>query len=555
MNPHLILGPLWGDEFIPAGGISGQSVQSESGGKVLQEQLHATGVSILVDRRELPLVVHLFQRSVLQDVQIVQLHVRDGQVVADPCSFDDLFISFARASKDQVNSQIHRRVSGNFMYGFQRRLGRVAPSHELQLIVEKALHAQLHCHEGLFVILLPQIQDSLRQAVGTGSDSEAFDPWIGKSHIKVMAKGRDFRERVGVGLEIDQESLGIVFVADNPMILLNLRPQLHRKAFGIGGRTPDVTENTGLHSLQSPAVRAVIHDRDRHLVNLFSKEFIVVLTDCMIGNACPAFFHRVFIKFILREVNKMKTWNDIGFEIEITGDGSPSLRLLQSVDVTKEKGESMHHSGGACSETLMIYGEPIGRVFEKVQKPHFLVVGLGLGYIEMVIAREALKRGKSFSDVGLITSYESVPELREFFFQWLHGREDLLNPEVVATYESVLNHVLGGTSLTGSDVKHFLKQHFKTLPDISGPLSSDVQLVSKYHCVLYDAFSSKTSPHLWEEDFLNHLLQTGTNSQSLLTTYACKGSLKRALKSQGFEIVLREGFQGKRNSTLGLRNI
>lgn len=251
----------------------------------------------------------------------------------------------------------------------------------------------------------------------------------------------------------------------------------------------------------------------------------------------------------------MKSWKDIGFEIETTGDGSPSLRLLQSVDLTKERGESMHHSGGACSETLLIYGEPIGRIFEKIPKPHFLVVGLGLGYIEMVIAREALIRGKSFADVGLITSYESVPELREFFFQWLHGQKATLSPMVVATYESVLNYVLGGTSVAPDQAKNFLKEHFKSPQDISGALSSDVHLVSKYHCILYDAFSSKTSPHLWEEDFLSHLLKMGTAPQSLLSTYACKGSLKRALRSQGFEVVLREGFQGKRNSTLGLRNI
>ncbi|MFV8259000.1 MnmC family methyltransferase [Bdellovibrio bacteriovorus] len=251
----------------------------------------------------------------------------------------------------------------------------------------------------------------------------------------------------------------------------------------------------------------------------------------------------------------MKSWADIGFEIEITGDESPSLRLLESIDGATDRGETMHHSGGACSETLMIYGDPAKQILQKVQKPHFLVVGLGLGYIELVIAREALLLGKTAADVGLITSYESVPELREFFIQWLHDDRKDLHPEVLQTYDQVLQSVCRNTSLDPQNLKFFLRNHFSDVSKISGALYADVELVSKYHCILYDAFSSKTSPHLWEEEFLNKILREGTEEKSLLTTYACKGNLKRALKAQGFEVILREGFQGKRNSTLGLKNV
>lgn len=251
----------------------------------------------------------------------------------------------------------------------------------------------------------------------------------------------------------------------------------------------------------------------------------------------------------------MKAWSDIGFEIEITGDQSPSLRLLQSIDPAKDRGESMHHSGGACTETLLIYGEPIKEILQKIEKPHFLIVGLGLGYIESVIAREALLQKKSASDVGMITSYESVPELREFFFQWLHDDKDSLHPEVINTYEQMLKSVVRDTELKGEAVKVFLREHFRKPVDIFSALDKDVRLVSKYHCILYDAFSSKTSPFLWEEEFLNSLLEQGSSSSCILSTYACKGSLKRALKNHGFDVIVREGFQGKRNSTLGVKSL
>lgn len=249
----------------------------------------------------------------------------------------------------------------------------------------------------------------------------------------------------------------------------------------------------------------------------------------------------------------MKSWNDIGFEIEITGDSSPSLRLLASVDPTKFRGESMHHSGGACAETLLIYGKPIHETLQTLDKPHFLVVGLGLGYIELVIARESLLLGKSADQIGLITSYESVSELREFFFRWLWDQSSVLSKEVWDTYESVAGHVLSGTTLSVADLKRVLRPHFAKLEDIQGALSAEAPMLSRYHCILYDAFSSKTSPFLWEEEFLVQLLREGAARKCQVSTYACKASLKRALKRLDFEVIVREGFQGKRNSTLGVR--
>ncbi|WP_413613486.1 MnmC family methyltransferase [Bdellovibrio sp. HCB-110] len=251
----------------------------------------------------------------------------------------------------------------------------------------------------------------------------------------------------------------------------------------------------------------------------------------------------------------MKFWKDIGFEIEITADKSPTLRLLESVDPSKFRGESMHHSGGACAETLLIYGNPIRAILQKVENPHFLVVGLGLGYIEMTIAREALLLKKSPDRVGLITSYESVPELREFFFKWLHGDTSSMASEVVQTYEAVLDSLTSGTDIRKTEILSFLRHHFKHLQDIKTALSSDVKLVSKYHCILYDAFSSKTTPYLWDEEFLVQLLREGSAEQCLLSTYACRVSLKQALSRAGFDVFVREGFQGKRNSTLGAKNI
>lgn len=250
------------------------------------------------------------------------------------------------------------------------------------------------------------------------------------------------------------------------------------------------------------------------------------------------------------EQKPLKSWENIGFEIEITKDQSPTLRLLESIDPTKPYGESMHHSGGASSETTYLYGNVAASVLAKINNPHFMVVGLGLGYIEMNIAREAIKQNKT---VGLITSYESIPELREFFYLWLHDRFDELHVDVVKVYEEALRHVLMGTEITGGELKSFLKKHFSKLTDFHGALHEEVQFVSRYHGFFYDAFSSKTHPHLWGEEFLNRMLLESSEEKSVLTTYALKSNLKRALRTQGFTVFEREGFFTKRGSTLGTK--
>lgn len=247
----------------------------------------------------------------------------------------------------------------------------------------------------------------------------------------------------------------------------------------------------------------------------------------------------------------MKSWTEIGFEIETTGDGSPSLRLLESVDPAKYRGESMHHSGGAWAETLLIYGNCATQVFAETEKrPQFIVVGLGLGYIELAIARAAVLQHQ---DIGLISSFESVPELRSYFWNWLHERPEAMQPDVWQTYEEVAKFVISGTGISIAEIKEKLRPLLPTPHHIHSELNSNFLLPDQYHGIMYDAFSSKTTPLLWEEDFLTQFLSQCAAKKSIFSTYACRTSLRNALRRSGFEVVVREGFQGKRNSTLGLK--
>lgn len=249
----------------------------------------------------------------------------------------------------------------------------------------------------------------------------------------------------------------------------------------------------------------------------------------------------------------MKSWADIGFEIEMTRDGSPTLRLLHSVDPERDRGESMHHSAGACGETLLIYGKPAQLILQQISKPSFLVVGLGLGYIEMSIAKEALLLGKAPSDIKHLTSFESLPDLREFFFLWLWERYDQLASEVSEIYDEALHWVLKDSDISTLQLKNFLRFHFASIESIHGELTSVESVPYRYHAVMYDAYSSKTTPLLWEEKFLTQLFANNCMESSLVTTYSGKAELKEALKKSGFSVVSREAYYGKRKSTIGYR--
>jgi S-adenosylmethionine-dependent methyltransferase len=240
-------------------------------------------------------------------------------------------------------------------------------------------------------------------------------------------------------------------------------------------------------------------------------------------------------------MNTPQTWAQIGFEVEITGDGSPTLRLMP--------GECMHHSGGAAAETELIYGRVIHHCFAKIENPHFLSVGLGLGYVEMSVAREALlKQNLNFT----LESFELVPELREYLKRWLKGQS--LSPEITSVYESVLKYVLKGCNLNPEELKRLLvaKLEFHQW-HLQGPLLSESEFMAKAHCLLFDAFSAKTSPDLWSEEFLVAFFKRAMAANSLVSTYASRGALKRALKTAGFAVETQEGFKGKRNSTMAFQ--
>jgi tRNA U34 5-methylaminomethyl-2-thiouridine-forming methyltransferase MnmC len=231
-------------------------------------------------------------------------------------------------------------------------------------------------------------------------------------------------------------------------------------------------------------------------------------------------------------------WKKHNYELVLTEDQSPTLRWLGSENL-----ETMHHRGGAYSETQLIYGEPL-RESLKAGGRSALSVGLGLGYNEVLVATEALKFQIPPQDFKLL-SFESDPFLSAHFLLWVNSTDTNL------IYDQIFQFFKDANL---KEVKHWLQAaRDQGSWILEGALTPETEFSNTYECIFYDAFSSKTSPYLWQEDFLKEFLRRVSAPETRVSTYACTGAFKRALKANQFQVLLKEGFHSKRDRTMGLK--
>lgn len=229
-----------------------------------------------------------------------------------------------------------------------------------------------------------------------------------------------------------------------------------------------------------------------------------------------------------------------------TDDGSPSLKL-------SPEAEAMHSSKGAFSETVYIYGHAISTTIKEGLRPSFLSVGLGLGYNELLTTALLLQNRSDLSQVHG-ESFELITELNDNFNSWL------VDQKISSSFQAAYDQICSLCAQQTSQEQQLIKSSLATLVKngqwkLRGPLTNKTPLSTKISCFLFDAFSSKTSPELWDEEFISSFLNSAAADCAVLATYACTGSLKRALVKNSFELEIRPGFAGKRESTFAHRGV
>lgn len=200
----------------------------------------------------------------------------------------------------------------------------------------------------------------------------------------------------------------------------------------------------------------------------------------------------------------------------------------------------MHAWEGAFTETQYIYQPTVEKAFHAAQNPVFLSLGLGLGYNEILIAFESLKHGRT---PALIASYESVDSLREEFAGWLKDEPVSLG-EIYDQIAGLYAEKYEASAQQAKELLRGLLKEGKLLLD--GPVEN--YKCAPSHAILFDPFSSNTSPELWTPEFLEKFFTQASATPCYVSTYASKGELKRALRAAGFTLKLHKGFGKKRHS-------
>jgi hypothetical protein len=223
----------------------------------------------------------------------------------------------------------------------------------------------------------------------------------------------------------------------------------------------------------------------------------------------------------------------------------------------------MHSLRGAWQETLYVYGDGFQRVHAQAGK-RFLSVGLGLGYNEIMTAHLTQLAHSRMADESIeihgheiqgyeIHSYEAEPALRDLFAAWLC--EDKTLPQNWRDLYDKIDRQ--GQALTGSPgpAREVLAQWFaKRQLQLLGRLDSQIEVQGRFDGIYFDAFSGKTSPDLWSEEFLHSFLARSACARCVFSTYASTGSLKRVLREHGFSLQPKAGFGTKREATIAVRS-
>ena len=209
-------------------------------------------------------------------------------------------------------------------------------------------------------------------------------------------------------------------------------------------------------------------------------------------------------------------------EIIITKDGSSTIFI-------PEWNESYHSKNGAIQEAYHVF---IKAGLSEVKKKSISImeIGFGTGLNAIITYLEAKRDNLTIDYVGVEAFPVSQEELKSLnYINELNAKsEEAIFNKFHDLAWNVKNEITSNFKLTKR------KQHFQEIND-----------VECFDLIYFDAFGFTLQPELWSEEIFqamyNSLLKNG-----VLVTYACRGSIKRAMLKAGFKVEKLPGAPGKR---------
>ena len=213
-----------------------------------------------------------------------------------------------------------------------------------------------------------------------------------------------------------------------------------------------------------------------------------------------------------------------------TSDGSSTIFV-------PELNETYHSTHGALQESLHVFISEGLQYRSDLSQLSILEVGFGTGLNALLTFKKAAAQKKQIQ----YTSLEAYP------LDWEVVR--LLNYSHLMQMES-LSSIFEKMHTCAWELYTEISPFF-SLRKFEAKLQ-EVRFENEFDLIYFDAFSPGTQPELWTEEIFASMYNS-LKPGGVLVTYCAKGTVKRALKSVGFNLQSIPGPPGKREMSRAVK--
>lgn len=209
-------------------------------------------------------------------------------------------------------------------------------------------------------------------------------------------------------------------------------------------------------------------------------------------------------------------------EIIQTKDGSTSILL-------PDWNETYHSKFGAIQEAKHVFIKNGLSLFSG-KSVSILEIGFGTGLNAFITYLEAKNSGQHIDYTGV----EAFPVSEEDALKMNYVSELEANSSeeiFLKMHQAIWNEKIN------LDSNFTLEKQNKKFQEISDE--------AKYDLIYFDAFGFRVQPELWSLEIFQIMFRA-LKPNGILVTYACRSSIKNAMKESGFEVEKLIGPPGKR---------
>lgn len=206
----------------------------------------------------------------------------------------------------------------------------------------------------------------------------------------------------------------------------------------------------------------------------------------------------------------------------ITNDGSTSIRL-------EELDETYHSKHGAIQEAYHVFIKNGLSLFQG-KSVSVLEIGFGTGLNALITLKEAPSFQQTIEYVGV----EAYPILSEMAMQ-MNYVEQLQQENLKLSFE-LMHHSDWEKRVDITPNFHLTKEK---------KLFQEINHEDQFDLIYFDAFGFRVQPELWSFEVFQKMYKS-MKKDGILVTYACRTSIKNAMKECGFTVEKLPGAPGKR---------